>query len=100
MSEKIRIRKVCPICRNKPACELFKEYGSLIFICEQFEPLEGAESGTTDRALTALEELKIREILARKEVQMQMGLCSNCENFSSCTFIKPEGGIWHCEEYR
>ncbi|MHC4505741.1 MAG: hypothetical protein ACYTFI_20745, partial [Planctomycetota bacterium] len=28
------------------------------------------------------------------------GLCGNCEERRSCTFPKPEGGVWHCEEYR
>lgn len=28
------------------------------------------------------------------------GLCGDCENRADCTFAKPEGGIWQCEEYR
>jgi hypothetical protein len=28
------------------------------------------------------------------------GLCINCENRHTCEFIKPNGGVWHCEEYR
>jgi hypothetical protein len=28
------------------------------------------------------------------------GLCSTCENSETCTFQKPEGGVWHCEEYK
>jgi hypothetical protein len=28
------------------------------------------------------------------------GLCANCENRSNCTIARPEGHIWHCEEYR
>ena len=28
------------------------------------------------------------------------GLCLNCENRSTCCLQKPEGGVWHCEEYR
>jgi hypothetical protein len=29
-----------------------------------------------------------------------LGLCSTCENSETCTFQKPEGGVWHCEEYK
>lgn len=29
-----------------------------------------------------------------------VGLCSNCELRSTCTFAKPEGGVWRCDEYR
>ncbi|MCK4679076.1 MAG: NAD(P)H-dependent oxidoreductase subunit E [Bacteroidales bacterium] len=27
------------------------------------------------------------------------GICVNCENRHTCSFIKPEGGVWYCEEY-
>ncbi|MFC1733170.1 NAD(P)H-dependent oxidoreductase subunit E [candidate division KSB1 bacterium] len=27
-------------------------------------------------------------------------ICINCENRLTCKFIKPEGGVWHCEEYK
>jgi hypothetical protein len=27
------------------------------------------------------------------------GLCMNCENRRVCTHPKPEGGVWHCENY-
>lgn len=28
------------------------------------------------------------------------GLCMNCDNRFTCAFPVPEGGVWHCEEYR
>jgi hypothetical protein len=28
------------------------------------------------------------------------GLCTSCELLKTCTFIKPESGVWRCEEYR
>jgi hypothetical protein len=28
------------------------------------------------------------------------GLCTDCENRATCTFVRPQGGVWHCEEYR
>ena len=27
------------------------------------------------------------------------GLCATCAKRSSCAFQRPEGGVWHCEEY-
>jgi (2Fe-2S) ferredoxin/predicted RNA-binding Zn-ribbon protein involved in translation (DUF1610 family) len=27
------------------------------------------------------------------------GLCLNCAKREFCTFPKPEGGVWHCDEY-
>jgi hypothetical protein len=28
------------------------------------------------------------------------GLCRTCECKEICTYPKPEGGVWHCEEFR
>jgi hypothetical protein len=28
------------------------------------------------------------------------GLCINCDVRETCTFPKPEGGVWFCEEYQ
>jgi hypothetical protein len=27
------------------------------------------------------------------------GLCRNCARLDDCTYPKPEGGVWHCNEY-
>lgn len=26
-------------------------------------------------------------------------LCANCRNRDTCTYPKPEGGVWHCKDY-
>ena len=30
----------------------------------------------------------------------ERGLCCTCEDCRVCKYPKPEGGVWHCEEYR
>ena len=35
----------------------------------------------------------------QEELGKYKGLCVNCENRETCTFPKPEGGVWHCDEY-
>lgn len=27
-------------------------------------------------------------------------LCWNCQNHETCTYPKPEGGVWHCKDYK
>jgi hypothetical protein len=27
------------------------------------------------------------------------GLCVNCSQRFTCTYDRPEGGVWHCEDY-
>ncbi|MEI9476493.1 MAG: hypothetical protein WCO26_07950 [Deltaproteobacteria bacterium] len=34
------------------------------------------------------------------DVGKHRGLCTICEDHGVCTYPKPEGGVWHCEEYR
>ena len=29
-----------------------------------------------------------------------LGLCSDCNHYSYCSFPKPESGVWHCEDYQ
>ena len=28
------------------------------------------------------------------------GLCVNCDQRLVCRYDRPEGGVWHCEDYR
>lgn len=27
-------------------------------------------------------------------------LCASCRNNEICTYPKPEGGVWHCKDYK
>lgn len=38
-------------------------------------------------------------ILSRQTSSKTLGLCSNCAHYPGCSFPKPEGGVWHCEDY-
>jgi hypothetical protein len=63
--------------------------------CEEFEACES----------TAPKNVAVRagqRRTARKKVgvpSLLKGLCANCDNLDHCTYPKPEGGVWHCEEY-
>jgi hypothetical protein len=37
---------------------------------------------------------------AAPEKRKHLGLCANCEDRDTCTFPRPEGGVWRCNEYR
>ena len=36
----------------------------------------------------------------KPDVDKHRELCTICEDKNVCVFPKPEGGVWHCEEYR
>ena len=40
----------------------------------------------------------LRELTAPLASELP-GLCRNCARLVDCTYPKPEGGVWHCDEY-
>jgi hypothetical protein len=36
---------------------------------------------------------------AAEDSAKYVGLCVNCEHRTTCRYPKPEGGLWHCEDY-
>lgn len=42
---------------------------------------------------------KISSRVRSKNSDQYKGLCRNCKKRKGCTLPKPEGGVWHCEEY-
>jgi hypothetical protein len=35
----------------------------------------------------------------KQDSSTSKGLCATCDNRETCTYPKPEDGIWHCEEF-
>jgi hypothetical protein len=97
MSEEVDIRGLCSTCDNYPGCTLPASRDKAAWHCEEFRS-SGAppvrtpgEQGLPPPRASAT---------ADGESTRFTGLCSDCEGRSSCVFPKPEGGVWHCEEYR
>ncbi len=97
MSENIRYFGLCMSCKNASSCTFPRDPAKPAFYCEEFEietkvsiiPPEKDQPLATDSS-TAKD----------KDSTVLIGLCSDCEGSQSCTFPRPEGGVWHCEEYR
>ncbi len=89
-------RRLCFNCKNAGDCTIRKDWLEPSLYCEEFEvdinPLATATG--LENSLPAV------EVDAEYEADELIGLCSNCEARKSCVFPKPEGGIWHCEEYQ
>ena len=98
MSEKnMQDRSLCSNCRNAADCTFQKKRQKPSLYCEEFEidicpsaKIAGKEKPLPTALVDAEEEDSGKFI----------GLCSNCDNRRTCVFPKPEGGIWHCEEYQ
>ncbi len=72
-----------------------------MFFCEEFD-MRGGEAPSTISGADALPlgRLPPAPISERDDCARYKGLCGNCDSRESCMYPKPEGGVWHCEEYQ
>jgi len=120
MSENnIKHRGLCSTCKNASFCAFPRppsgglESGECppdkpVFYCEEFE-IEPASAGyiylpkgSAPTRATRKERPQATEsyVTEGKDSTKFIGLCSDCDNRQTCVFPKPEGGVWHCEEYQ
>ena len=90
---------LCSTCNNAPSCFYHASRGPALF-CELFDnyapPAVQTSVAKTPLAATP----SIARTAVEEEAAEYTGLCMNCENRRTCGHLKPEGGIWHCEDYR
>jgi len=84
-------RDLCSTCSHSATCGHRSTPERPILFCELFEVV------ASPVAVTPTDTPKPRDRQYAGDLQ---GLCRNCENGPTCTLPKPEGGVWHCEEYR
>ena len=87
-------RDLCSTCNHAEACGHRSTPDRPIFYCENFDAFVPI-APRPPRATTV--DSRSAGVLSAGRRQ---GLCVNCENRDTCTMPKPEGGVWHCEEYR
>ena len=98
MSENVKYLGLCRMCENAPGCTFTRDPNRPVLQCEEFN---GGKPAT--REISAKERLRQIDSQTRGEDKKStnlIGLCSNCDERERCTFPKPEGGVWQCEEYR
>jgi len=95
MSENVEQNTICSTCQHKPYCTNARNASGSIIYCEEFE----LEYPATPESQGKVRQISQRYSYEKQEPNGLIGLCSDCRGWRSCTFPKPEGGIWHCEEY-
>ena len=86
-------RDLCSTCNHAKACGGRSTPERPIFFCEEFEAFVPAPAAGVTRTVPA-------RPTERHVAGTPAGLCMNCDNAQTCTSPKPEGGVWHCDEYR
>jgi len=95
-NDNMEYRGLCCSCKNAVGCYFRKHCQKPSFYCEEFE----IDSTPFVKTIARAKSLPTRLPDAEEKASKSFGLCSNCENRKTCVFQKPEGGIWHCEEYQ
>jgi len=86
---------LCSLCTRGEDCTFSSR--PLLHECDEFE-------GMSRNPVATIEAYMSHEARKKKQALPPVssgprGLCRNCENLEGCTYAKPEGGVWHCEEY-
>lgn len=99
MKTKNEYQGLCETCKNGRTCAFVRDAGTPVLQCEEFGLLP-----TASRAGAVLEPepagVKRTKRAKGEAAGDYLGLCRDCEGRADCTFSRPEGGVWHCEEYQ
>jgi hypothetical protein len=93
----VRSAGLCSTCNNRPTCVLREKRGYDALFCEEFDDFSQTNG---DAASSPTEAASAPAPSAKSGTKPQLkGLCVNCEHRDDCVLPRPEGGVWHCEEY-
>ena len=90
MAEIEKYHDLCSTCNLASTCVRRKNQKGPIWYCEEFDVHVPPPVKKAGNYISQSEETKYDKSL---------GLCCNCANRDTCTLPKPDGGVWHCEEY-
>ena len=90
---------LCATCEGRAKCTYPHDEDRPTLFCEEFDwwwqyRMEAAAVARLRAPKPARHVSEVRETLSR-----YIGLCRTCEHQETCTFPKPAGGVWHCEEF-
>lgn len=88
-------RGLCATCNEALHCAYAENATAPILFCEMFDDSQPQEKTQAGQTVTVTEPDQKNNTKSYLK-----GLCVNCDHRQTCTFPKPEGGVWHCEEYR
>jgi len=89
---------LCSTCNNAPDCYYRARRGPALF-CELFDGYAPPAQRVTSKRAPPHVDSSVARRAAAVETSNYTGLCVNCEHRQTCTHPKPDGGVWHCEDY-
>ena len=90
---------LCMTCNNAADCVYRLRRGFDAAYCEMFDGASFPADNGSGRGDTKSKILYPGGSISKAGSLVPKGLCQNCQHFETCMLPKPEGGVWHCEEY-
>lgn len=99
-SPKKQYHGLCSSCVSELTCTYLRDPKHPILQCEEFGGIIRPPVKTADLKNNLLPKVRRITLTPKNSFHPYKGLCVNCEDRVTCTYPKPEGGVWHCEEFR
>lgn len=88
---------LCSICENAMHCTFPRQAERPVMQCDEYEDL------IEERLTQALQAPRLRLVTEPapedEASDRTRGLCRTCEHRETCTYPRPESGVWRCEEF-
>ena len=93
---------LCLSCQNFSECTYSRDPRIAVLQCEEFEGEVPPTPKSIPYSVSSATGTQVSPLFSDggHDFNPHRGLCSICEDREVCAFPKPEGGVWHCEEYR
>jgi len=86
---------ICVTCNDVDICTSRATWEGPVFWCEQFDD----HTEPPGYALRDVDPVDSDVSALAEPLPGVRGLCVNCAHRADCCLPRPEGGVWHCEEY-
>ncbi len=86
---------LCLSCMHQ-GCIYQKDSDRSVWQCEEYGGYENPSRIVTRKHIRSLVQ---KQVSVNNDSNHYKGLCVTCAYRETCTYQKPEGGVWHCEEY-
>jgi hypothetical protein len=96
LDERTRLKGLCVSCCKASHCTFLKDFEKPILQCDEFEGYPCKPNQNFGVKSMVREELTEQQAAHQAEM---IGLCVNCRHRETCTFPRPAGGVWRCDEY-
>lgn len=92
---------ICITCESLAACGYHRNHQQPITFCEEFNSGMNPSEMREDRMDREPWNASIHPVADKEKYAMAyIGLCKHCEKLFECQFVKPGGGMFHCESFK